>query len=426
VTTTTTTAEPAPAVTDETRARDFVAKLAARDFDAAVATFDDKMREAMPKEKLAAAWAQIEAGLGAFKQIDSVAVQSTEGLRIAVTKASFERATATLRIVLDAQNRVAGFFVAPGDSASAWKPPPYADATRFEDKRVAIGASPALPGTLSIPKGASHYPIVVLVHGSGPNDEDETIGALKPFKDLAFGLASRGVAVLRYDKRTRVDPSNVKTQKEEVEDAAHAAIAFARALPDVDPTRVALLGHSQGGFLAPRIAKGDPSIRRLVILAGSTRPLEDSLLAQMKYMATLKPNEPAIAKAIADAQRFKKDVESPALKPTDAVQVPFGSSIPGSYFLDVRGYHPERVAATLTIPMLVLQGERDYQVTIAEDFAGWKRTLGTKKNAKLVTYPTLDHAFTEGGTPPAPSDYERPANVDEKVVKDIADFLLAP
>lgn len=242
---TTTTSQTAPNETDESRARAFVAKLAAHDFDGAETTFDEKMRSAMPKEKLAAAWAQIETAAGAFAQVDGVDVKASGELRVATVKATFAKAPLALRVAYDAQNRIAGFFVAPGDTAAAWQAPSYADVTKFDDKRIAIGTSPALPGTVSIPKNAQKYPIVVLVHGSGPGDEDETIGALKPFKDLAYGLASRGIAVLRYDKRTRVDPTGVKTQKEEVDDAAHAAIAFARALPDVDPLRVALLGHTK-------------------------------------------------------------------------------------------------------------------------------------------------------------------------------------
>jgi hypothetical protein len=412
-------------MTDDARVRDFVAKLAAHDFEGAVSTFDDTMKGAMPKEKLAAAWAQIEAGAGPFERVDAVDVTASDGMRIVAAKSTFGKLPVILRVVYDAHDRVAGFFVAPGAAASTWKPPAYADPTKFDESEIKIGSSPALPGTLSTPKGVSHYPVVVLVHGSGPNDRDETISALEPFKDLAFGLASRGIAVVRYDKRTRVDPTGVKTQKEEVEDGARAAIAFARALPDADATRITLLGHSQGGYLAPRIAKSDPSIKRLVILAGSTIPLEDSLVTQFEYMQKLTPSA-ALTDAIAQAKRFKAAVESPTLKPDERVAVPFAQAIPGAYFLDVRGYHPERVAAALTIPMLVLQGERDYQVTVAGDFGAWKTALAHKKNATLITYPGLGHAFTSAGDPPSPADYDKPGNVDAKVIDDIAKFVLAP
>lgn len=411
--------------TDEDRVRELVGKLAAHDFDGAVATFDDRMSAALSADKLAGVWAQVEAQAGAFKAIDSVEVKASGDARVVLVKANFERAALLVRVSFRGDDpRVAGLFFAPGDSAADWQTPAYAKPDSFEEKDVLVGSSPALPGTLTLPKGATSFPVVVLVHGSGPNDRDESVGALKPFKDLAVGLASRGVAVLRYDKRTRVDASTpVRTQKDEVEDAAHAAVALVRTQPGVDASRVVLLGHSQGGYLAPRIAQADPAIKGLVILAGSTRPLQDSLLAQLTYLATLDPADAKLADAIAQAKRFKGDVESPSLKPDDAVQVPFSAPIPGSYFLDVRAYHPEKVAAALHVPMLVLQGERDYQVTVADDFGAWKVSLAHKKNATLRTYPGLNHLFATGDGPPSPADYVRPGHVDQGVVDDIAAWV---
>jgi dienelactone hydrolase len=418
---------PPPAVSQDAAslARAFVEKVVAGDWDGVVATFDDTMRGALPKEKLAATWDAIVKRVGAFKSIDDIEVKPHDRLRIAVVKATFEHAPLVLRVVLDAQGRVAGFFIAPGDTASSWQPPSYANAGSFEERRVTIGDSPPLPGTWTTPKDAKAYPAVVLVHGSGPNDEDETIGALKVFKDLACGLASRGVAVLRYDKRTRVDPSGVRTQKDEAEDAAHAAVAFVAAQPDVDKRRVVLVGHSQGGYLAPRIAKSDPAIRGVVTLAGSTRPLQDSLVAQLRYIETLQPAEPKVQEAIAAAEHFKEEVESPTLRPDDPVELPLGSAsaVTGAYFLDVRDYRPAKVASELSIPILVLQGERDYQVTVADDFSGWKTALARKKSATLKTYPALNHAFCAGSGPSTPEDYLKPGHVDEEVVVDIAAWV---
>ncbi|HTQ46555.1 MAG TPA: alpha/beta fold hydrolase [Polyangiaceae bacterium] len=423
---------PAPAPqprSDEERARDLVAKLAAHDFAGAVAAFDEQMSAALPVDKLQSVWSQLESQAGAFQRIDSVEVKPTGSgdVRLALVKASFEHAPLLLRITLRGSDRVAGFFVAPGDTAAAWQPPTYAKLDAFEERSVQLGAAPALPGTLTVPKGTKSFPVVVLVHGSGPNDRDETIGALKVFKDLAFGLASRGVAVLRYDKRTHVEPTaTVRTQKDEVEDAAHAAVAMVRTQPEVDASRIALVGHSQGGYLAPRIAKADPAIKGLVLLAASTRALEDSIVAQLAYLTTLDPSDAKLASAMEQAKRFKAFVESPSLKPDDAVAVPFASStIPGSYFLDVRDYHPEKVAATLGIPMFVLQGERDYQVTVADDFGAWKTALAHKKNATLRTYPGLNHAFATGDGPPSPADYAKAGHVDQSVVDDIAAWVTA-
>jgi dienelactone hydrolase len=402
-----------------------VNQIVAKDWDGLVAAFDERMRAALTKDRLAATWDSVTQTAGAFQRIDAVEVQPKGDLRLAVVKATFEHAPLLLRIAFDAQGKIAGLFISPGDAAGAWQPPPYADSSTFEEKDVTIGTAPALPGTWATPKGAKPYPAVILVHGSGPNDRDESIGALKVFKDLAYGLASHGVAVLRYEKRTRVDPAGVRTQKEEVEDPAHAAVAFVASQPDVDKKRIVLVGHSQGGYLAPRIAKSDPAIRGVVLLAGSTRPLEDSLVAQLRYLASAQPAD-GMAETIADAERFRKDAQRPNLKPDDDVGLPSmlgRASIPGAYFLDVRGYHPEKVAAQLPIPLLVLQGERDYQVTMADDFAAWKAGLGKKTNATFKTYPALNHAFTAGTGPSLPADYMKPAHVDDKVIVDIADWV---
>jgi dipeptidyl aminopeptidase/acylaminoacyl peptidase len=403
--------KPAAVQTDEARVRDFVGKLTRHELGAVLAMCDDKVRGALPEAKLSESWTKAEQTFGAFEKIESIELHD----RVALAKLKFASQPAELHIVFDADGKVGSFNIKLGDTAASWQPPPYAKQGAFEEREVKVGQ---LPGTLTIPRGATHYPVLVLVHGSGPNDRDETIGVLKPFKDLAYGLASRGVAVLRYEKRTHVNPIGVRTQKEEVDDAAHEAIALVRALPDVDPERVALLGHSQGGYLAPRIARDDPKIKRLVILAGPIRSLPDAMLAQVKYMGGT-PDQ------IAQLEKFKAAVENPKLAPDDEVDVPFSSPITGAYFLEVRDYHPEQVAAKLTIPLLLLQGERDYQVTVADDFVVWKKAVAGVKTATLRTYPGLNHAFTHGEGAPGPLDYRVPGHVDAQVVEDLATWLNA-
>src|SRR5215471_14652653 len=150
-----------------------------------------------------------------------------------------------------------------------------------------------LPGTLSVPKGEGPFAAVVLVHGSGPNDRDETIGPNKPFRDLAWGLASQGIVVLRYDKRTKVYPEKMRelvstlTVKEEVIDDALNAVSLLRGIPGVNPQRIVVLGHSLGGYLLPRIGAADRGIAGLIMLAGMCRPFEDAILDQFSYIYSL-------------------------------------------------------------------------------------------------------------------------------------------
>ena len=221
---------------------------------------------------------------------------------------------------------------------------------------------------------------VVLVHGSGPNDADETIGANKPFKDLAWGLASRGVAVLRYVKRTRqfgkefVESTPEFTVREETEDDAESAIRLLRQTPKVDADRVYLLGHSLGGLVAPRIAGRTPDLAGIVICAANTRSFGTLLVDQLRYIfeadGTVSPEEQT---QLDEDRQSGCDRGVPDLKPGDKVTI-LGGTVPGAYFLDLRSYNPVAAAAKLSQRILVLQGESDYQVTMA-DFAGWQKGL---------------------------------------------------
>jgi dienelactone hydrolase len=272
-----------------------------------------------------------------------------------------------------------------------------------------------LPGTLAMPNGAGPFPAVVLVQGSGPHDRDETIGSNKPFRDLAGGLASRSVAVLRYDKRSRVAPQTIRTVNEEVVEDAKAAIGLLSADPKIDRTRIIVLGHSLGGTLAPRIAAEDPRTTGIVIMAGAVRPLEDLLVEQVRYLTGPDSKETA---AVEEAVKKMRD---PELTATSTIDV-FGARMPGAYLLDLRNYRPAEVAASLKIPIAVLQGQRDYQVTQV-DFELWKKALAGRPNATLKLYPTLNHLFIAGTGPSRPDEYMRPGHVDEQVIVDVSTWI---
>ena len=308
------------------------------------------------------------------------------------------------------------------------KTPDYVTPSAFTEREVTVGEGTPwpLPATLSLPATAGPHPAVVLVHGSGPNDRDESIGMSKPFRDIAWGLASRGVAVLRYDKRTRVHGARVATSKEpftvkdETVDDALVAAELLRRTPGVDPKRVFVLGHSLGGGMIPRIAGRDAGLRGFVILAGYTRGLLDEALRQYEYLFNLDGKlsdreREIIEQTRRDAARLKE------LKPADAAGVSL-QGIPAAYWLDLRDYSPAAEARKLDRPVLVLQGERDYNVTM-DAFADWRRALAGSKRAAFKSYPKLDHAFLEGEGPASDADYQRPRNVARQVVEDIADWI---
>jgi poly(3-hydroxybutyrate) depolymerase len=206
--------------------------------------------------------------------------------------------------------------------ARADDPPAAQDAPQFtEEKAVVISGKFKLPGLITLPLGDAKVPAVVLVHGSGPHDKDETIGPNKPFKDIAEGLAQRGIAVLRYEKRTRKYALDIKpdeiTLDDEVNDDAVAAVKLLRKNPRVDPDLVFVLGHSLGGNMAPRIAAQDGKLAGLVILAGNVRPMEDLMVEQLQYRHDEAPSAMALTAAGAEpgAETAAEPITGPGVLP---------------------------------------------------------------------------------------------------------------
>jgi dienelactone hydrolase len=402
------------AVEPEDAARRALAQLVAHDFAGVHARCNAEMAGAVTAEQLAPIWEQYAGGLGAFASVESVQTIEHAPHKVVTLRARFARGRLDVRLAFDGSGKIAGLFFPP---VVNWSPPPYAAADRIEEQALTIGAAPlSLPGKLTLPRGSGPFPVVVLVHGSGATDEDETVGPIKPFADLALGLAARGVAVLRYPKRTFAHPqafaapARYTVEEESIADA-RAAVALLAKTPKIDARRIYLLGHSLGGMLAPRIAAAEPRLAGIAILAGTTRPLEEVVLEQMKARGG-----PAQVKAAEESQRRIRD---PKLAAGDWVDF-LGVKIPASYWLDLRDYRPAEVAARLTLPILVLQGDRDIQVRRA-DYDGWQRALKGRPRARCKLYPTLTHLFVEGqGTL---ADYELPAHVAPQVIDDLVAFL---
>ncbi|MGO9207377.1 MAG: alpha/beta fold hydrolase, partial [Candidatus Limnocylindrales bacterium] len=273
--------------------RAFIGALSRGDDATAEAMEDATMRAAAPAATLGQLWAQFITQFGAFQNIGGVTTTAQAPYTIAAVETDFATSTVTLTVAISSAGRVSGLHiakVAAFSSAPVSSPAAYVNPAAFTETAVTVGSAPwALPGTLTMPNGAGPFPAVVLVQGSGPHDRDETFGPNKPFRDLAWGLASRGIAVLRYDKRTFVYGAQMAadtsiTVRQETTDDAIAAVALLRMTPKVDPTRVFLVGHSLGAYLAPRIAAQVPGeLRGLVLLEAPTTPLPQLILIQEEY-----------------------------------------------------------------------------------------------------------------------------------------------
>jgi len=401
------------------------------EYSQVVAHFDETMAKQVPAEKLHLIWSQLLQQVGAFEQQKSVDSQPYQQYVIVKVVCKFEKATLGLKYTFDKQERVAGFFIVPAEAPAAWKPPAYARPEAFTEVEVTFGLPQwRLPGTLSLPKGEGPFPAVVLVHGSGPNDRDETILANKPFKDLAWGLASRGIAVLRYDKRTKVyagkftkEQIRQLTVQQETLDDAVEAVKFLAGRPEIDKQRIFVLGHSLGGMLIPRLAKQTQQAAGFIVMAGANRPLEQALVEQQEYLAKLDGKVTQAEQAELDRTKaLIKELEAPDLSPD--LDKEFFGAYP-RYWLDLRGYKPSEAAKTIERPLLVLQGGRDFQVTVKE-LEKWKADLAGHKNVTFKLYPDLNHLFLAGAGPSGPQEYNKPGHVAQQVITDLASWILQP
>lgn len=407
------------------KTRECLLALDKHDVASATKNFDEAMKKALPGDKVLDIWKDLVGKNGKFKKLGATSLGKTGKYDVVTIRCDFEKGAQDARVVFDGEKRVTGLFFRP---VSDYKAPAYVNRDRFTDCSVLVGSGEwALPATLTLPKGERPFPAVVLVHGSGPHDRDETIGPNKPFRDLAWGLASQRIAVLRYEKRSKEHAAKLLkvkdlTVKEEVLDDALAAVALLRKTPGIDPRNIFVLGHSLGAMAAPRVGELDPDIKGLIGMAGPARPIEQVLQEQLDYVLSLEKNISEAEKA--KVEKIKKDVArliDPKLSAEDfASGTLLGASF--SYWKSLRDLQPSATAMRIKQPLLILQGGRDYQSTM-EDFALWTKVLANRKNTQLKSYPNLNHLFAEGKGKAKPAEYEQEGHVSQAVIDDIAAWM---
>jgi dienelactone hydrolase len=403
------------------KAQAFVDLLSKGAFAQATKNFDATMQRVLPVDKLEGTWTYQTGLAGVFQRQLGLRSEKRGKYTVVHVDCQFERYRQDVLVSFDAEGHIAGLFFVPGYQA-----PAYVRQSSLREQDVTIGNGEwQLRGTLTLPAGVGPFPAVVLVHGSGPQDRDESIGPNKPFRDLAEGLTTNGVAVLRYEKRTKAHGAKMVaagiTIREETIDDALAAVALLRRTPGIDPKKIFVLGHSLGGTCAPRIGQLDPGIGGLILLAGSNRPFEEVLVEQFDYILSLGGMPEDKRKGIEKQRQQAADMKSLKLTPeTPAAQLPLG--LTAGYLLSLRECDPKGIVAKIQQPVLVLQGERDYQVTM-EDFRGWQQALQGRSNATYKTYANLNHCFMEGVGKARPEEYVKAGHVAQEVIVDIAAWI---
>ncbi|GEN87727.1 alpha/beta fold hydrolase [Oceanobacillus sp. FSL W8-0428] len=303
------------------------------------------------------------------------------------------------------------------------------------EEEITIEAEEGYPlsGKLTLPDdGEGPFPAVVLVQGSGPSDMDEAIYSYKPFQDIAYGLAENGIAVLRYDKRTFThgakmmeDLGPALTVKEETIDDAVEAARLLQADDRIQADQVYIGGHSLGGMLAPRIDE-EADTAGMILLAGSPRSLWEIMYDQQLDLIPENLSDKAKERVKEQAEAFKELTESfQDMSAEEAMEYDL-SGMSGYYFQEMDQYDVGQIALDSNKPILVLQGEADFQVTMEKDFAAWQSIFENDPQVTLKSYPNLNHIFilSQGENKGSVQEYQIPGHVDEKVITDISDWII--
>lgn len=304
------------------------------------------------------------------------------------------------------------------------------------EEKIVLGEGTEYPlnGLLTLPADASApVPAVVFVHGSGSTDMDSRVGKLTPFKDLAEGLAKRGIASLRYDKRPFAhgfkmlrDKSLTITVREETIDDAVLAAKLLKKDARINPGQVFIVGHSMGGMLAPRIDAEGGNFRGLIMMAGTPRRLEEIMTEQTEEaMAEMNP----IARMFAGGA-FKKTLAAfdglYEQSDEEAKQKKLGGGTTAYYFKEMGLHAAPGYLAECKKPMLILQGAKDFQVKIDKDFGAYQELLAGRDNVSFKLYEGLNHCFvpaTYESITKATKEYNAERHIGDEVIDDIANWI---
>lgn len=407
----------------------FIENFTTENYTESYSFFDEKIKSLVSLDQLKQTYTQLESAFGKFKNVVSIGNSKTDNLKISEIVLKFEKSLLNARIVIDSNYNVAGMFFIPTYERQTNNLISYIDTSRFVENEIEFGNKDFLiKGSLCIPNYIKSLNAVIMLSGSGPNNRDSEIGPNSPFKDIAYGLASKGIITFRFDKRTKIYGKKIfqnnldLTLNEEYYEDTDYAIEFLQNYCKINKIKIKnliILGHSQGGTVIPYIlnnSKFKEDINASIFMATPARNLEVIVKEQYNYIFTL-DNTLDLAE---QKQLDNLDIQISNLKNNKEENLPLGLSKQYFNSLDKNDFNGN--LAKSKIPLLIMSCGKDYQVTSVE-LNIIENILKDNQNVNYKFYDNLNHIFIKVEGVPSPSHYNKVSNVDSQVIEDLVKWI---
>jgi alpha-beta hydrolase superfamily lysophospholipase len=400
--------------------------LSTQQFDSICALHDAEMKRQLDANSYEAMWSNFIDNYDTLQTIDETKVTSIGDTSwLTETKISFVKKSFLFKLTIHKSNQVAGIFFA--NTKINYTPPAYINTLNFFEIKLPVPTKGIVSdGMLSIPKGTGPFPVVIILGGSGPTDKDASMGPNKPYKDLAWAMAAKGIAVYRFDKRT-AHAANVKGIKhftmhqEYVIDLQHILKKLAKDVR-LNKNQIYVMGHSQGGYMLPYFAKTCKGIKGFIGLAANYQTIIEIIPAQLAYLAALQKDSSsqlAIKSLVARAAYTQTNLYN-----NKAAKDSLFPGITLDFAKHVDMNKPANIAEVLmNKPVLFIQGKRDYQVPPTE-LQSWKTKLAGANSIKYVLFDKLNHLMMEGEGASTPTEYNLPNHVPEYLADEVVNWIL--
>jgi pimeloyl-ACP methyl ester carboxylesterase len=390
--------------------------LERKNFDRAEALFDERLLSKIDSEKLSLIWSQLVSNFGRYIGSERVSTNTVQDTLVRVQFSSrFESSVLTTTIATNINTgKIAGLFFSPFKQYSS---PSYVRSTEFASDALTLKTDDQkIHGVIVRPKSKFNGDVLILIPGSGRVDKDVTIGPNKIFKDLAEGLGTFGISSFRYDKATFTDPQFSPNSLDDEYLIQLRSIVEQFSKCD-SIKRIFLVGHSLGGWAAIQAASLDNKIGGMILLATPVTKISTTIENQGKYLLK------QIGAKSADSTQYVELIQN-------AQRLNSGRFSDGEMFLgmseqywkSVEAFDPVKAFKRVAVPVIVVNGGRDYQVP-ASDMSNWASATNGITKIEALVINNLNHLFQRGDSASTPSEYLEPKSVDLTCMTALVDWI---